>query len=115
MRRVSAPDRGLSAARAAARRAIPALALPLALSACTGDMAASLYPGARVEVGGDVFTVRADTPGTMTLRNFATGAANQARLFDNAGRAAALASGCAVATLSQDPGANVYRATLDCP
>jgi len=87
----------------------------LGLPACTGGIVAGVYQGERVSVDGDVFAVQSITTSSLVLRNFATGADNQARLLANAGRAAEIASGCTLASLAQDPGVNTYRATLDCP
>jgi hypothetical protein len=91
----------------------PVLALPLALSGCTGGSMAALMPGEEITVGGDVFSVRIDGSRAVAL-NFATGTANQFRLYENAQEAIRRASGCAITDFRQEAGVNAYEARLDC-
>jgi hypothetical protein len=89
------------------------LVLAVLLAGCSGGAMSALMPGAEVTVGGDVFSVRVDG-NRAVASNFATGAFNQERLFNNARAAIAQHSGCAVADLRQEPGVNTYIARLDC-
>ncbi len=74
---------------------------------------AAVMPGQEITAGGDVFSVRIEG-NRAVAQNFATGANNQFRLFDNAQEAIRIASGCAIAEFRQEPGLNSYEALLDC-
>src|SRR5690554_6124600 len=94
-------------------RAGTAIAGMIALAGCSGASVAGFMPGESVTVGGDSFTVTHE--GTRAVaRNFATGAGNQDRLYQNAQAAITIASGCEITNFTQDPGVNTYRALLSC-
>ncbi len=95
------------------RRTILLLA-PLALFACSGEMAANLMPGTPVEVNGHNYTVQ-DTARGVTVQNFETGRTSPAVLMANAQIAAERVTGCAVDTIVKDGMSNTYYATTTCP
>jgi len=84
-----------------------------AVSACSGEMVATVMPGQVVSIDGSTFTVN-DTPRGVTVQNFETGRTNPNTLQDRAERAVEQVTGCKVTAITKDGLTNTYYASTDC-